>query len=83
LITYSCSRQAGAAGQPQHEADEHTEYLIRDQLSFMRVLGLGLAGTVQNANTIWTCEALTRARLGGRLHIIVASIVAAPKQHRR
>ena len=45
-------------------SDERTEYLIRDRLSFMRFLGLGLADTVPDANTIWTFrEALTRARL--------------------
>jgi transposase, IS5 family len=45
-------------------SDERTEYLIRDRLSFMRFLGLGLADTVPDANTIWTFrEALTRARI--------------------
>ena len=45
-------------------SDERTEYLIRDRLSFMRFLGLGLADIVPDANTIWTFrEALTRARL--------------------
>jgi IS5 family transposase len=45
-------------------SDERTEYLIRDRLSFMRFLGLGLADTVPDANTIWTFrEALTRAKL--------------------
>src|SRR5215469_372609 len=45
-------------------SDERTEYLIRDRLSFMRFLGLSLADTVPDANTIWTFrEALTRARL--------------------
>ena len=48
-------------------SDERTEYLIKDRLSFMRFLGLGLADTVPDANTIWTFrEALTRARLGGK-----------------
>jgi hypothetical protein len=48
-------------------SDERTEYLIRDRLSFMRFLGLGLADTVPDANTIWTfCEALTRARIVGK-----------------
>ena len=47
-------------------SDERTEYLIRDRLSFMRFLGLGLADTVPDANTIWTFrEALTRAKLRG------------------
>src|SRR5215469_7838735 len=48
-------------------SDERTEYLIRDRLSFMRFLGLDLADTVPDANTIWTFrEALTRARLHGK-----------------
>ena len=48
-------------------SDERTEYLIRDRLSFMRFLGLGLADTVPDANTIWTFrEALTRARIGDK-----------------
>jgi transposase, IS5 family len=48
-------------------SDERTEYLIRDRLSFMRFLGLGLADTVPDANTIWTFrEALTRTRLDGK-----------------
>ena len=48
-------------------SDERTEYLIRDRLSFMRFLGLRLADTVLDANTIWTFrEALTRARLSGK-----------------
>ena len=48
-------------------SDERTEYLIRDRLSFMRFLGLGLADTVPDANTIWNFrEALTRARIVGK-----------------
>ena len=48
-------------------SDERTEYLIRDRLSFMRFLGLGLADTVPDANTIWGFrEALTRARISGK-----------------
>jgi IS5 family transposase len=35
-------------------SDECTECLIKDRLSFMRFLGLGLAGSVPDANTIWT-----------------------------
>ena len=43
-------------------SDERCEYLIRDRLSFMRFLGLGLADAVPDANTIWTFrEALKRA----------------------
>jgi transposase, IS5 family len=48
-------------------SDERAEYLIRDRLSFMRFLGLGLADTVPDANTIWTFrEALTRAKIAGK-----------------
>jgi transposase, IS5 family len=43
-------------------SDERCEYLMRDRLSFMRFLGLGLADPVPDANTIWTFrEALKRA----------------------
>ena len=67
-------------------SDERTEFLIKDRLSFMRFLGLGLADPVPDANTIWTFrEALTRAliragflAMGGQ--IVDASIIAAPKQ---
>ena len=53
-------------------SDERTEYLIRDRLSFMRFRGLGLADIVPDANTIWTFrEALTRARIAGKLAIEV------------
>jgi IS5 family transposase len=45
-------------------SDERCEYLIRDRLSFMRFLGLGLADPVPDANTIWTFrEALKRVLL--------------------
>src|SRR3954465_9934495 len=43
-------------------SDERCEYLIRDRLSFMRFLRLGLTDPVPDANTIWTFrEALKRA----------------------
>lgn len=48
-------------------SDERTEFLIKDRLSFMRFLGLGLSDPVPDANTIWTFrEALTRAEIAGR-----------------
>ena len=48
-------------------SDEHREYLIKDRLSFMRFLGLGLADAVPDANTIWTFrEALMRATIAGK-----------------
>jgi len=43
-------------------SDERTEFLIRDRLTFMRFLGLGLADPVPDANTIWTFrEAMKKA----------------------
>jgi IS5 family transposase len=49
-------------------SDERCEYLIKDRLSFMRFLGLGLADPVPDANTIWTFrEALKRAGAVERL----------------
>lgn len=49
-------------------SDERAEYLIKDRLSFMRFLGLGLADPVPDANTIWTFrEALKRAGAVERL----------------
>ena len=43
-------------------SDERCEYLIKDRLSFMRFLGLGLTDAVPDANTIWTFrEALKKA----------------------
>ncbi len=48
-------------------SDERAEYLIKDRLSFIRFLGLGLADVVPDANTIWTFrEALTRALIDSR-----------------
>jgi transposase, IS5 family len=45
-------------------SDERTEYLIKDRLSFMRFLGLSLAQSVPDANSIWNFrEALTRAKI--------------------
>ena len=43
-------------------SDERAEYLVKDRLSFMRFLGLGLGDPVPDANTIRTFrEALKRA----------------------
>ena len=45
-------------------SDERCECLIKDRLSFMRFLGLGLADPVPDANTIWTFrEALKKAKV--------------------
>ena len=61
-------------------SDERTEFLIKDRLSFMRFLGLGLADPVPDANTIWTFrEALTRAEIDGRpaIEVLFARFDAA------
>ena len=43
-------------------SDERTEFYLRDRLTWMRFLGLGLGDAVPDANTIWTFrEALTQA----------------------
>jgi IS5 family transposase len=48
-------------------SDERTEYLIKDRLSFMRFLGLSLAESVPDANSIWNFrEALMRAKIGAK-----------------
>jgi len=53
-------------------SDERTGFLIKDRLSFMRFLGLGLSDPVPDANTIWTFrEALTRAEIAGKPAIAV------------
>jgi IS5 family transposase len=64
-------------------SDERTEFLIKDRLSFMRFLGLGLADPVPDANTIWTFrEALTRAEIDGRpaIEVLFARFDAALRQ---
>jgi IS5 family transposase len=49
-------------------SDEQTEFLIRDRLSFMRFLDLGLEDTVPDATTIWLFrEALVEAGLIDKL----------------
>src|SRR3954447_12225337 len=61
-------------------SDERTEFLIKDRLSFMRFLGLGLGDRVPDANTIWTFrEALTRAQVGGKpaIQVLFAAYEAA------
>jgi len=48
-------------------SDERLEYQVRDRLSFMRFLGLGLDGKVPDARTVWAFrEALEDASVGGR-----------------
>src|SRR5262249_19576701 len=43
-------------------SDERTEFYLRDRLTWIRFLGLGLGDPVPDANTIWTFrEQLTRA----------------------
>lgn len=43
-------------------SDERCEYL-KDRLSFMRFLGLGLSDAVPDANTIWTFREALRRRM--------------------
>ena len=69
-------------------SDERTEFLIKDRLSFMRFLELGLSDAVPDANTIWTFrEALTRATIDGKPAIGVADAGGLPghgrSDHRR
>jgi transposase, IS5 family len=64
-------------------SDESTEFLIKDRLSFMRFLRLGLADPVPDANTIWTFrEALTRAQIENRpaIEVLFACFDAALRQ---
>ncbi|WP_296761967.1 transposase, partial [Sediminimonas sp.] len=43
-------------------SDDQIEYQVRDRLSFMRFLGLGLEGRVPDAKTVWLYrEALAQA----------------------
>lgn len=49
-------------------SDEQTEYQLRDRLSFMRFLGLGLEDPVPDATTLWLYrEALTQAGMVEKL----------------
>jgi IS5 family transposase len=49
-------------------SDERTEFYLRDRLTWMRFLGLGLGDPVPDANTIWTFrEALTKTGAVERL----------------
>ena len=51
-----------------HIADDQTEYLINDRLSFQRFLGLSLGDKVPDAKTIWAFrEALTKSGRGKEL----------------
>jgi transposase, IS5 family len=43
-------------------SDDQAEYQLRDRLSFMRILGLGLEDAVPDAKTLWLYrEALAKA----------------------
>ena len=43
-------------------SDKQMEHQLRDRLSFMRFLGLGLEGAAPDATTLWLyCEALAKA----------------------
>jgi IS5 family transposase len=58
-------------------SDEQTEYLILDRLTFMRFLGLTLANTVPDHNTIWLFrEKLTEKNLISELFDLFAQQMA-------
>src|SRR3954467_5937962 len=58
-------------------SDDATEFQIRDRLSFMRFLGLGLEHPVPDAKTVWLFrEQLTRA---GAIEGLFATFDAALK----
>ena len=64
-------------------SDERTEFLIKDRLSFMRFLSLGLSDPVPDANTIWTFrEVLTRAQIDGQpaIQVLFSAYEAALRQ---
>lgn len=83
LRTPAASRKSAAGRKPWDEvlvfkalvlqalynlSDEQTEYQIRDRLSFMRFLGLGLEGKVPDATTLWLYrEALAKAGMVEKL----------------
>ena len=49
-------------------SDDQIEFQIRDRLSFMRFLGLGISDTVPDAKTVWLFrEQLTQAKLVKKL----------------
>jgi IS5 family transposase len=60
-------------------SDERCEFYLRDRLTWMRFLGLGLGDAVPDANTIWTFrEALTKAGAVERLfHLFDQELRAA------
>src|ERR1700704_5783881 len=78
-------------------SDDQAEYQLRDRLSFMRFLGLGIEDAVPDAKTLWLYrEALAKAGAVEELfdahlkdkgylamggQIIDATIVSAPNQH--
>ena len=54
-------------------ADDHTEYLINDRLSFQRFLGLSLGDKVPDAKTIWLFrENLTKSDAYKKLFVLFA-----------
>jgi len=60
-------------------SDEQTEYQLRDRLSFMRFLGLGLEDAVPDATTLWLYrEALARA---GAVEALFAAFDGYLREH--
>ena len=54
-------------------SDERCEYLIKDRLSFMRFLGLGLGDVVPDVNTMWNFrEAVKRS---GAIEVLFAGLM--------
>ena len=60
-------------------SDERTEFYLRDRLTWMRFLGLGLGDAVPDANTIWSFrETLTKAGAIERLFELFDRKLRAP-----
>jgi IS5 family transposase len=75
-------------------SDDQTEYQIRDRISFMRFLGLGLGDRVPDAKTIWLFRnQLAERKLMKKLFergfqaqggtMVDARLVEVPKQHNK
>ena len=63
-------------------SDDQTEYQVRDRLSFMRFLGLDLAGCIPDAKTIWLFrETLTQAGVVDTLFIQFSSALEVQGFH--
>lgn len=73
-----CGRAAAAGPVPASVRTVKAEYQVRDRLSFMRFLGLGLSDRVPDRTTIWLFrEALVRT---GAMEGLFARFDAALKE---